>query len=539
MGKTFCIFLLTVYLVDTLCSRQKGGGGMTIKELETRSGLPRTAIRFYEQEGFIAPERKANNYRNYSEEDARTLEKVKLLRQLSLDLETIRALKEGSLSLAQAMEHQACVLEGDQKDLERYARVCRELSEAQADYDSLEPEPWLEELSQTQLPPTRKVDPAQEDGLRGPHPWRRYWARCLDLLLMSVAAQILQYQVLGWYVPPVWLRDELQDAANLALELLLLFVMEPLLLCTWGYTPSKWLLGLQVRRLDGRKLAWDQGVERLFSVLWFGNGMCIPLYREWRNWTCYEICTDGRPLPWEKENRCMALPIRRSRWVIWVVCWAAVVALANGSDIYSYVPPYPDAPLTPAQVVENYNFYELRFSDVDNHASVLNPDGSWKTLPAVYQNQDWAALKDENFGEWSPVTFATHPDGTVSAIEVDFSPKGDPYEDQMNVGWVMNEVLSPLILAADSSGEARNPLRVNERNRQAYGICDRLLDVPFQGAGAESQAEGPGGMIMTLAVTECSGYEPEPDVGDYSVLIQEEPGAGTLSFHITLTMPQT
>lgn len=53
---------------------------MTIKELEKRSGLPRTAIRFYEQQGLITPQRRENNYRDYSEEDARTLEKVKLLR---------------------------------------------------------------------------------------------------------------------------------------------------------------------------------------------------------------------------------------------------------------------------------------------------------------------------------------------------------------------------------------------------------------------------------------------------------------------------
>ena len=31
---------------------------MTIKELEKRSGLPRTAIRFYEQQGLITPERR-------------------------------------------------------------------------------------------------------------------------------------------------------------------------------------------------------------------------------------------------------------------------------------------------------------------------------------------------------------------------------------------------------------------------------------------------------------------------------------------------
>ena len=225
---------------------------MTIKELEKRSGLPRTAIRFYEQQGLITPQRRENNYRDYSEEDARTLEKVKLLRQLSLDLEAIRALKEGSLSLAQAMERQAEVLEGDRADLERYARVCRELSQAQTDYDSLEPGPWLEELSQTELPPTRRVDPAREDGLRGPHPWRRFWARYLDLMLMTLVWQVLQFQVLHWYMPTLWFRDQLQTAVSVGLSWVLLLLVEPILLCTWGYTPGKWLLGLRVRRLDTR-----------------------------------------------------------------------------------------------------------------------------------------------------------------------------------------------------------------------------------------------------------------------------------------------
>lgn len=511
---------------------------MTIKELEKRSGLPRTAIRFYEQQGLITPERRENNYRDYSEEDARTLEKVKLLRQLSLDLEAIRALKEGNLSLAQVMERQAEVLEGDRADLGRYAQVCQELSQAQADYDFLEPGPWLEELSQTQLPPTRRVDPAQEDGLRGPHPWRRFWARYLDLMLMALAWQVLQFQVLHWYMPTLWFRDQLQTVVSVGLSWVLLLLVEPILLCTWGYTPGKWLLGLRVRQLDGRKLSWDQAVERLFLVLWRGQGLCIPLYREWRSWMCFVDCTDGKPLPWEKENRCMAQPIRRGRWALWVVCWAAVTALSGVSLLYSDVPPYPDAPFTPAQVVENYNFYEQRFSYFDEHISALAPNGKWETMPAIYQNRNWMELEEERYGEWSPITFETTPDGTVAALQVDFSPKGDPYDNKMDVGWVMNEVLAHLILAADPSGEAQNPLQMNERRRQAYGVCDRLLDAPFQGARAENRVQGPGGMTVAMEVKECQGYK-ATSAGDYSVLIQEEPGAGTLSFHITMTLPET
>ena len=38
---------------------------MTIKEMETRSGLTRANIRFYEAEGLLTPQRRPNGYRDY------------------------------------------------------------------------------------------------------------------------------------------------------------------------------------------------------------------------------------------------------------------------------------------------------------------------------------------------------------------------------------------------------------------------------------------------------------------------------------------
>ena len=115
---------------------------MTIKELEQRTGLPRTSVRFYEQEGFLHPERRENNYRDYSEEDARTLKKIKLLRQLSLDLDAIRRLQAGELSPESGPRpDRPGPLEGDRADLERYAQVCQELSRTETSYGELDPEP--------------------------------------------------------------------------------------------------------------------------------------------------------------------------------------------------------------------------------------------------------------------------------------------------------------------------------------------------------------------------------------------------------------
>ena len=72
---------------------------MTSKEMEARSGVPRANIRYYEAEGLLAPARSGNGYRDYSEEDLRTLEKIKLLRRLGVTIEALRALRDGRAEL--------------------------------------------------------------------------------------------------------------------------------------------------------------------------------------------------------------------------------------------------------------------------------------------------------------------------------------------------------------------------------------------------------------------------------------------------------
>lgn len=96
-------------------------------------------------------------------------------------------------------------------------------------------------------------------------------------------------------------------------------------------------------------------------------------------------------------------------------------------------------------------------------------------------------------------------------MQLDFSPKGDPYDELVHVGWVMNEVLEPLLLAADPSGEARNPLQEGERQRQAGGACDALLSIPFQGAGAKTKLRVPGAYGDR-------GGEPVPGVSAHPIL---------------------
>ena len=66
---------------------------MKIKEVEALVGIKKTNIRFYEREGLLNPERsEENNYREYSEEDVRRLEQIKMLRMLDVPTADIRLL---------------------------------------------------------------------------------------------------------------------------------------------------------------------------------------------------------------------------------------------------------------------------------------------------------------------------------------------------------------------------------------------------------------------------------------------------------------
>ena len=92
---------------------------MTSKEMEVRSGVPRANIRYYEAEGLLSPRRAKNGYREYSEKDLETLEKIKLLRRLGVSVEELRNLRRGTEALPAVLDRRLAELEGEQASLER------------------------------------------------------------------------------------------------------------------------------------------------------------------------------------------------------------------------------------------------------------------------------------------------------------------------------------------------------------------------------------------------------------------------------------
>ena len=78
---------------------------MNIKELERRTGITKQNIRFYERKGLLNPVRnEGNNYREYVEEDVKTLEVVKILRKLDMSIEDIHRILQKEVELDVAVK---------------------------------------------------------------------------------------------------------------------------------------------------------------------------------------------------------------------------------------------------------------------------------------------------------------------------------------------------------------------------------------------------------------------------------------------------
>ena len=101
---------------------------MKIYQVEELVGITKNNIRFYEEQKLLCPKRNPeNDYREYSLEDVRQLEKIKLLRKLSVPIEDIRLLENGRLSLTQSMNQQIERIEKEQKNTELMKELCAKL----------------------------------------------------------------------------------------------------------------------------------------------------------------------------------------------------------------------------------------------------------------------------------------------------------------------------------------------------------------------------------------------------------------------------
>ncbi len=122
---------------------------MKIKDVEERVGITRKNIRFYEEQGLLHPQRnRTNGYREYTEEDIERLEQVKLLRALSVPIDEIRRLFDGTLSLSDCMNRHQIHLTHQKREIDLAAEICEMMKADVENIDQLDPQKWMREMSE-------------------------------------------------------------------------------------------------------------------------------------------------------------------------------------------------------------------------------------------------------------------------------------------------------------------------------------------------------------------------------------------------------
>ncbi len=366
---------------------------MTIKEVELHTGLARANIRYYEEQGFFSPARGENGYRSYSDEDIDTLLKIKLLRQLGFSLEEIHELQRGERSLEPALERREADLESLRQELGQAAQLCRDMRADGVSFYPLDARRYLNQLAQAGEVLAKDQDPVRI------FPWRRYFARTLDLALYHA----LIVFALQMTTRMNFIRVSESGGSGFLLSLtalLAMFGVETVMLHVWGTTPGKALLGLKILREDGSRLGLDESAQRTaYVVLYFGFAYGLIQSRvlllqipgiAMLIWACWQVYHEN-PLFWEEDQLYLDGSTRergfwegRRGWLRVAGClaaWAACVGLMVGGHLLASMPPHRGAELTVEQFVENYNrFMEFSYGK-ENLRYCLTEQGNFQKVP--------------------------------------------------------------------------------------------------------------------------------------------------------------
>ncbi len=377
---------------------------MTIKEIETASGIPRANIRFYESQGLISPVRGENGYRDYSLDDLNMLLRIKLLRSLDVGIDDIKALISGDKQLDGVLQSQLEDLQHRQTAISRSESLCRMMLSDGAQFTSLDARHYLEaDLRQQDMQKVISADRIPPV----PHPFRRWFARSIDYGLYGLLIRGLMC-ICGTNMLTMNTWQNLLVSLGI---LALTFIFEPVLLHFFGTTPGKWIFGMYVTDPHGGRPEIGACFYRLWDILLHAYGFYIPFYSIYRLWKSMMACLDSEELPWESETILVMKDTSRWRVGAWLGSEAVILCLMV---LLGFLAVMPDnrGGLTPAEFAENYN--QLT-EDYTNSLLRMDSKGGWYIDDFPSGGNSVTITLGSSAGE-PKVEFITDEDGHITAV---------------------------------------------------------------------------------------------------------------------------
>lgn len=175
--------------------------------------------------------------------------------------------------------------------------------------------------------------------------WARWLGRAIDQVLLlpfvfgifvALAAAVevgrLPYEFIAWVDNPI-----LATIGEITISLLLTALWEPLFISNTSTTPGKWIMGVRVKRADGRNVGLLTAFGRYFWVYAVGLGLGIPLVA----FICIvvahiKLISDG-VTAWDEGLKLTVLHKKR-HVIVWTLAFIIVIGVNITFAVLSRMP---------------------------------------------------------------------------------------------------------------------------------------------------------------------------------------------------------
>lgn len=131
---------------------------MKIKELENILSISRSNIRFYEKQGLFSPERKDNNYREYTNQDIEVLKKIIIFRKMGFTVEEIKLIQNNDLPFAEAIDNAQRRIEDEIEQLNGSLKLIKQVAQENLSFDEIDIDEHWNTISESEKSGEKFVD---------------------------------------------------------------------------------------------------------------------------------------------------------------------------------------------------------------------------------------------------------------------------------------------------------------------------------------------------------------------------------------------
>jgi len=136
------------------------------------------------------------------------------------------------------------------------------------------------------------------------HPWRRFFARTLDILTLGLLLFFIFVILIATLFPNNFTvyQNLLENEIFAGVFIYILWLpVEAAFLSASGTTPSKWLFGISVLDANGEKLSYSDALKRTAHVWFAGEGLGIPLITLFTRIFAYRRLTKTGTTSWDES----------------------------------------------------------------------------------------------------------------------------------------------------------------------------------------------------------------------------------------------